>query len=221
LIRRAGRAYDRIVELPLGEQLQTRRCPHLAILLRSPEEVHPAQASFYALGLRRNGFVVHRALPGQGDAERVALRAAGLDVDMFEDSGRFIVDESAITEPPETWAQRWTVTADEAVERGFEAVWWTGYPIRPDEQLYRVALAYDRAWEACFAGRPSVSLCLYIVEGLDGEERRARIDELTPIHEALLVSEPGGVVVEQGRSPGGGRARGRAGGRGDPATPSA
>jgi MEDS: MEthanogen/methylotroph, DcmR Sensory domain len=154
--------------------------------------------------LRRNGFVVHRSLPGQADAERAALKAAGLDLGTLEDSGRFVVDETAITEPPETWAQAWTATVDEALERGFDAVWWTGYPIAPDYQGYRMALEYDRAWEACFAGRPSVSLCLYVVEGLDEEERRARMDDLAPIHEALLVSEPGGVAIEPGRSPVGG-----------------
>jgi hypothetical protein len=45
-----------------------------------------------------------------------------------------------------------------------------------------------------------VSLCLYVVEGLAEEERRARMDDLAPIHDALLVSEPGGVTVERERA---------------------
>jgi len=189
------------VELALDELLQARRCPHLAMLLRSMSEVHPAQASFYALGVRRNGFVIHRAHPGRADAERAALRAAGLDVDSLEAAGRLAIDETAITDPPGTWAQRWTGAVDTAVERGFDAVWWTGYPIGPDDAVYRVALEYDRAWEACFAGRPSVSLCLYVVEGLDEDERRARMEDLGPIHDGLLVPKRGGVAIARRRPP--------------------
>jgi hypothetical protein len=187
------------VELPLGELLETRRCPHLAILLRSHDEVLPAQASFYAMGLRRNGFVVHRAGSGDAGDERARLEAAGLDVAALERSRRLLIDDTGISEPPGEWTRRWTATVDEALERGFEAVWWTGYPIRADDRHYGAALEYDRAWEACFAGRPSISLCLYVVAGLGEEERRARMDDLAPIHDALLVSEPGGVTVERAR----------------------
>ena len=38
------------------------KCPHLAMLLRSMQEVHIAQASFYGLGLRRNGWILHRSI---------------------------------------------------------------------------------------------------------------------------------------------------------------
>jgi hypothetical protein len=162
------------------------------MLLRNAGDVPGAQASFYALGVRRNGWVMHRAWPGQADAERERLRAAGLDVDALEAEGRLAVDETPLTEPPERWAWTWLDTAQSALDRGFDAIWWTGYPIGPGEGLYRLGLAYDQEWERCFSGRPSVSLCLYIVEGLDEATRRERAEELGAIHDALLVPDGDG-----------------------------
>jgi hypothetical protein len=193
-----------MMELPLGDLVETLRCPHVAILLRSPAEIYRVQASFYALGLRRNGFVVHRSLPGRSDRDRTGLARAGLDVAALEEACRLVVDETPVTEPADSWAQRWTGTVEEALERGFHSVWWTGFPIGRDDQFYRLAIEYDRAWEASFARLRSVSLCLYIVEGLDEEHRRARIDELASFHDAVLVSGTDGVNLEPGRSPVGG-----------------
>jgi MEDS: MEthanogen/methylotroph, DcmR Sensory domain len=192
------------MQLPLGDLVDTLRCPHVAILLRSPAEIYRVQASFYALGLRRNGFVVHRSLPDRRDRDRTGLADEGLDVAAFEGAGRLVVDETPVSEPADTWAERWTGTVEEAFGRGFDSVWWTGFPIGREDRFYRLALEYDRAWEASVARRRSVSLCLYIVEGLDEEERRARIDELASFHDAVLVSGADGVSLEPGRSPVGG-----------------
>src|SRR5688500_8659079 len=104
---------------PLGEALSGRSCAHLAILLRSLDEVPAAQASFYAVGARRNGWLLHHGLPGRADEERAALTAAGLDVAGLEAEGRMLIEEWSIAEPPETWAQRWTAVAQRAIARGF------------------------------------------------------------------------------------------------------
>lgn len=192
------------MQLPLCDLVDTLRCPHVAIVLRSPAEIYQVQASFYALGLRRNAFVVHRSLPGRSDRDRAGLAHAGLDVGAVEEAGRLVVDETPVTEPADSWAQRWTGTVDEALARGFDSVWWTGFPIGRDDPSYRLALDYDRAWEASLARRRSVSLCLYLVEGLDEEDRRARMDELASFHDALLISGADGVNLEPGRSPVGG-----------------
>ena len=69
------------MELPLDDVLNARQCPHLAMLLRSAREVHEAQASFYGVGVKRNGWALHLALPGRLEQDRDALRGAGLDVD--------------------------------------------------------------------------------------------------------------------------------------------
>jgi len=183
------------VELPLDDVLAARKCPHLAMLLRSPQEVYAAQASFYALAIRRNGWVLHRAIPGRLEQDREGLRAAGLDVDALERDGRMVIDETAIHEPPESWAHRWVAVAEQALRRGFDAVWWTGPPIPAAEDVYRFGIAYDQAWEKCIHGHPAVSLCLYVVEGLSEEERQARAEELGRFHDALLMSGPGGVSV--------------------------
>ena len=178
---------------PLGDALRGRSCAHLAILLRSLDEVPAAQASFYAVGARRNGWLLHHALPGRADEERAALTAAGLDVARLEAAGQMLVDEWAVTEPPETWAQRWVAVAQRAIARGFDAVWWTGYPVGPDDELYRTLVQYDQAWEACIHGRPSVSMCLYVAEGLPEPERERREAELGAFHDALLVHADHGV----------------------------
>ena len=43
------------VEPALSPTVEAGRCPHLAMLLASYEQVAPALASFYALGAKRNG----------------------------------------------------------------------------------------------------------------------------------------------------------------------
>lgn len=193
LAQRVG--YVRIVESALDDALGARKCPHLAMLLRSVQEVHVAQASFYGLGLRRNGWVLHRSNPGRLENDREGLRSAGLDVDALVREGRMVIDETPIHEAPEDWAHRWAAVAEGALLRGFDAVWWTGPPIPAATDVYDLASAYDREWERCIHGRPAVSLCLYIVGGLNEDERRARAEELGEFHDALLMSGPSGVSV--------------------------
>ena len=183
------------MESALDDALGARKCPHLAMLLQSMQEVHVAQASFYGLGLRRNGWILHRSIPGRLELDREGLRRAGLDVDALVREGRMVIDETPIDEAPEDWAHRWAAVAEAALLRGFDAVWWTGPPIPAASDLYDIATAYDRAWERCIHGRPAVSLCLYIVDGLSEEERRARAEELGEFHDALLMSGPSGVSV--------------------------
>lgn len=165
------------------------------MLLRNVQEVHVAQASFYGLGLRRNGWVLHRSIPGRLEKDREGLRRAGLDVDALVREGRMVIDETPIDEAPEDWAHRWAAVAEGALLRGFDAVWWTGPPIPSTTDGYNLAIAYDRAWERCIHGRPAVSLCLYMVGGLSEDERRARAEELGEFHDALLMSGPSGVSV--------------------------
>ena len=188
---------ERQVDLraPLGEALSGRSCAHLAILLRSLDEVPAAQASFYGVGIRRNGWVLHHTLPGRAGEERAALTAAGLDVAALEAEGRMLVEEWAVSEPPETWAQRFVAVAQKALARGYDAVWWTGYPVGPDDELYRTLVAYDRAWEACIHGRPSVSMCLYVAAGLPAPAREQREAQLGAFHDALLVPGAQGIRV--------------------------
>jgi DNA-binding CsgD family transcriptional regulator len=181
------------LKIPLGQALSGRSCAHLAILLRSLDEVAAAQASFYAVGARRNGWLLHHALPGNADEDRAALTAAGLDVAGLEREGRMLVDEWSVAEPPETWAQRWVAVAQRAIARGYDAVWWTGYPVGPDDELYKTLVEYDKAWEACIHGRPSVSMCLYVAEGLPARERERRETQLGAFHDALLVPAETGV----------------------------
>jgi hypothetical protein len=50
----------------LGDDVGRVSCPHMAMLLASRQELHPALAAFYSLGASRNGWMLHRSLPGEG-----------------------------------------------------------------------------------------------------------------------------------------------------------
>src|ERR1700754_2781455 len=95
-----------------------------------------------------------------GAAYRAGPAAAGLDVAALEAGERLVVAEP----PPETdarnWAARWVPVLEDALERGFDAVWFARFPIGPDEAQLTAALAFDRAWDHAFHGRPAVSLCV-------------------------------------------------------------
>ena len=49
----------------LAAHVEGEACPHLAVFLRSADELPGVLASFYALGVRRGGWLAHRALPGR------------------------------------------------------------------------------------------------------------------------------------------------------------
>src|SRR3954452_22306279 len=95
------------LERPLAGTCDDTACPHMAILLDAPGDVPAALASFYALGLRRNGWLFHRALPGQAEVDRAGLTAAGLPVAELEAEERFELCELPVSDPPETWAEPW------------------------------------------------------------------------------------------------------------------
>lgn len=170
----------------LGEAI----CPHMAILLDSMDDVAPALASFYSLGLRRNGWLFHRALPGKASEDREALEAAGLNVSELEREGRFELCELPITDPPESWAQPWLPVVEERLATGYDAVWWSRFPVGPDDKLFELALVYDRYWDAHFHGRRAVSLCVYIVGDLPRAAQERRAEQLRAVHDSTLILEP-------------------------------
>jgi hypothetical protein len=173
-------------ERPTEDAFAAAGCPHMAILLDSTDDVAPALASFYGLGLRRNGWLFHRSLPGKADEDRQALAAAGLDVEALEESGRLEVCELPIKDPPETWAQPWVPVVDAHLAEGYEAVWWSRFPLGGDDDLFQLALRYDRYWDDCVRGRSAVSLCVYIVGDLPAEQRDRRESDLRSMHDATL-----------------------------------
>jgi MEDS: MEthanogen/methylotroph, DcmR Sensory domain len=176
-------------ERPTADAFGAAGCPHMAILLDSTDDVAPALASFYNLGLRRNAWLFHRSLPGKADEDRQALSAAGLDVEPLEQSGRLEVCELPIADPPETWAQPWVPVVDRRLAEGYDAVWWSRFPFGGDDAQFERAMLYDRYWDDCFRGRSAVSLCVYIVGDLPQESRDQRAAHLHEMHDATLTLE--------------------------------
>ena len=97
-------------------------CPHMAVLLDTEAELPAVLASFYRLGARRNGWLVHRYLPGQEERDRAALIENGLDVGALEAEGRLQIVEFDVDEDPATWADPWSAKLDRALEAGFDAL---------------------------------------------------------------------------------------------------
>ncbi|WP_270024112.1 MEDS domain-containing protein [Solirubrobacter phytolaccae] len=153
------------------------------MLLASPQEVAPTLASFYALGAKRNGWLFHRSLEGEADADRTALSAAGLDVAGLEAAGRMVFSEISIGITVEDYVHAWEPEFEGALARGFDAVWWARFPIGPDAEIIDRSVEYDAAWDAHFHGRPCVSLCLFIVRDV---ERGARRDQVAVNHDAVV-----------------------------------
>ena len=162
---------------PVAELVDAGSCPHLAMLLQRPEEAMPTLASFYALGAKRNGWLYHRTVRGNADADRAALSAAGLDVEALEAEGRMTIAEIDLGISVEDYVHAWEPQFEAALRRGFDAVWWARFPIGPDEAIIERSVEYDRAWDEHFHDRPCVSLCLFIVGDLERERRAAQLGE--------------------------------------------
>jgi MEDS: MEthanogen/methylotroph, DcmR Sensory domain len=181
------------LEPPLRDAIDAGWCPHLAMLLRRPDEVAPTLASFYALGAQRNGWLFHRSVSGSADTDREALARAGLDVAGLEAQGRMAFTEIGLDGiTPEQWVTSWEPAFEDALARGFDAAWWARFPIGPDEEIMARSDAFDRAWDERFHGRPCVSLCLFIVGELEAPAEEAHVERLAQMHDAVLVPEVSG-----------------------------
>jgi hypothetical protein len=173
----------------LAEHLEAEACPHLAVFLRSPDELPELLVSFYGLGVRRGGWLAHRAVPGHADHERDVLTDAGLDVAALEASGQMVIVELDFDAPAEGSTHRWARALDEALARGSTGLWYARFPVNPGDIGYEAVLGYEREWHRAFRGRPVVTICPFITGGLDETETAAALEEVSQSHTGVLVPE--------------------------------
>ena len=185
------------IEEVLGQEAGRSWCPHLAMLLESLDQLHDSLAAFYRLGAGRNGWVFHRSMPGHEARDRAGLEAAGLDVAALEAEGRFALSEAPVDDLPESWAEPWLPVIDERLGDGFDAVWWSRFPVGVNDPAFDLAVRYDEAWDAAMRGRRAVSLCVYIVGG----EPNSAAARLGQIHDGLVEVTGEGVSFTRTREP--------------------
>lgn len=181
-------------ETAVSASVEGGACPHLAVLLRGVAELPAVLASFFALGAKRNGWLVHRALPGRAEAERELLERAGLDVTGLEAAGQLVVRELDPRQPVEDYGRELEPDLAAALARGLTALWYARFAVGSDVADYDQVLLYDRHWERRFAGRPVVTLCPFIVEDLSGPATLGRLASLAEFHDPVLVAGDDGYV---------------------------
>jgi MEDS: MEthanogen/methylotroph, DcmR Sensory domain len=175
----------------LGPALESGACPHLAVVLRSEAEFAPVVASFYSLGEKRGAWLAHRAV--DVDEDRRALTDAGLDVAALESEGRLVFEALDPEEPPDALPRRLEAAFDAALDRGLTGLWSSHTPVGPGPDSFQIAIAIERAWEERFKGRPVVTLCPYLIDGLDAADAVVRFTEVSELHEegVLVPSDRG------------------------------
>jgi MEDS: MEthanogen/methylotroph, DcmR Sensory domain len=183
------------IDLALSPLIGDGACPHLAVLLRTDSELFPVLASFYALGAKRRGFLVHRSIRGDRSRDREQLAAAGLDVNGLEASEQFEIVEFDPDEPPEHSPQPWQHVLERSLSSGYRALWYSRFAVGPGDEEYSNLLPFERAWGQCFAGQPVVTLCPYIVGALDGAQVLNRVGEVSHTHEGVLLAGDNGLTL--------------------------
>lgn len=165
------------------------------MLLRSESELFPVLASFYALGAKRRGFLVHRAVRGASTEHRQRLEAAGLDVDALERNEQMTIVEFDPQEPPESSPQPWREVLERSLSNGYDALWYSRFAVGPGDEEYGNVLPFERAWSEYFVGQPVVTLCPYIVGALSGAHALERLSEVSSLHEGVLLSGEDGLTL--------------------------
>jgi hypothetical protein len=176
-----------MLERVLARPLDGGACPHLAILLKTADELYPVLASFYALGAKRNGWIAHRSMAGEAQLDRERLTRAGLEVETLESDGRLAVVEFDPDADPEASPQPWQKALDEALGRGRSALWYSRHAVGPDETQYEGVVAFEVAWDQAFKEKPVVTLCPYVVGDLSGSGAIERMQDVSEFHDGLLV----------------------------------
>jgi hypothetical protein len=68
-------------------------------------------------------------------------------------------------------------------------------PVGPDSDAFAHAMEVERAWEEHFRDRPVVTLCPYIVGGLDAPAALGRLTGLGAGHDGVLVPAEQGLEL--------------------------
>ena len=178
----------------LGSVFESGACPHLAVVLRSEAEFAPVVASFYSLGAKRGAWLAHRAVEVEDD--RRALNDAGLDVAGLESDRRLVIEALDLDEAPDALPGRLAAGLDAALDRGLTGLWSSHSPVGPGPDSFELAMGIEQAWERRFKGRPVVTLCPYLIEGLDEAGAAERITEVSELHEEGVM-----VPSQQGLQP--------------------
>jgi hypothetical protein len=180
-----------VLDGALEPELEDGGCPHVAVLLRTREELPSVQASFYALGAKRGAWCVHRSLTGQEDEDRAALIAAGLDVEKLEASGQFEIAEVIPGRTkPEDYPKRWLEGLEKALAAGRTGLWYSRYIVGPDEKAFEFVAPFEMYWDAAFKDRPVVQLCPFLVGDLDAAATLDRLGRVSAMHgEGVLVPD--------------------------------
>jgi hypothetical protein len=187
-------------EALLEPHLEVGACPHLAVLLRSHDKLASVLASFYALGAKRGGWLVHRVLGGEAEGEREQLSRAGLDVAALEAAGDLLIAEFDGAEAPEHSTQRWERALEDALAGGYTGLWYSRFPVGPDPGQYARVLLFERAWDECFRDRPVVTLCPYIIGELSAGDALDRLSRVAELHRGVLVETGDGALSQLERT---------------------
>jgi MEDS: MEthanogen/methylotroph, DcmR Sensory domain len=179
----------------LAEHVEAEACPHLAVFLRSPDELPGVLVNFYALGVRRGGWLAHRALPGGADRERALLTGAGLNVAELEADDRMVIVEMDFSHPAEGSADPWQEQLDAALARGLTGLWYARFPVDPAGEDHEAMLGFEREWHRMSRDRPVVTICPFIAGDLEPRARQALLTEVSEMHTGVLVPEDGGYDV--------------------------
>ena len=187
-----------VIDALVDPQAGAGSCPHMAVLLKTYDELPAVLASFYALGAKRNGWLSHRSLPGEIDLDRKRLSEAGLRVKQLEEEGRLDMMEIDPEGPAETSTQRLEEALDRALERGFAAAWYARFAVGPDENAYTAFRPFEDAWDRAFSGRRVVTLCPFVIGEVDGRTALERMDGLAEMHDSVLLpAAEGGYVTDR------------------------
>jgi MEDS: MEthanogen/methylotroph, DcmR Sensory domain len=173
----------------LERAMQREECEHMAVLLKSVDELPDLLVAFYQLGETRNGWLVHGSLPGHGPSDRAALIRAGLDVERLELEDRFAILELDLSVTPEEFVAPWSVLLDERMSEGFDALWFARFPIGPTDDEVEGVVPFEGAWMRCFTGRRVVTLCPYILGELSPEALARRRDRVASVHDSVVLAE--------------------------------
>jgi hypothetical protein len=179
--------------------IATGACRHLAVLVNRAEDLPAVLASFYALGARRDGWLVHRAMPGAEEAERAELQAAGLDLGTLEREGRLVVHEIELAQPPPEYGVELERPFGEALDRGLRGMWYARFAVGDELVPLETVLDYDRHYEARFADWPTVTLCPFVVGELADGAAADGLAAIAAVHDGLAVMGDGGFSLLQPR----------------------